>query len=97
MLGGSADKEGFFNIGKTALDWARENGRTSIVALLENPPPTAGLANLSLSSAGSSSSDAEKQANLDKLLAVSVPVHLISTPYSVKATNRLFAVPLPEP
>ena len=50
--------------GKTALDNARKKGHTSIVALLENPPPTAGLANLSLSSAGSSSSDAEKQANL---------------------------------
>ena len=43
----------------TAISNAR-----AIVALLENPPPTAGLANLSLSSAGSSSSDAEKQANL---------------------------------
>ena len=69
LLKAGADKEakskgGFFFNGKTALDWAREKGHTSIVALLENPPPTAGLANLSLSSAGSSSSDAEKQANL---------------------------------
>ena len=69
LLEAGANKEakskgGFFFNGKTALDWAREKGHTSIVALLENPPPTAGLANLSLSSAGSSSSDAEKQANL---------------------------------
>ena len=64
LLEAGADKEAKNKDGKTALDKAREKRHTSIVALLENPPPTAGLANLSLSSAGSSSSDAEKQANL---------------------------------
>ena len=46
---------------KTALDPREKGGRSSPA---REPPPTAGLANLSLSSAGSSSSDAEKQANL---------------------------------